>query len=413
MARAGSDDVYYSGRDERMNDFPVQTQESTPASRPDDYSTQPAQNTYQGSSQPAFDRDNQTNSYNDNQNAQGGYTTSDGRNQVGSSYSQDGSGNSYVTNNYYYDDEDYYDYAYSARIRRFYHPYGWSYYDPFYTNLYWYDSNPFSWGVSLYCTYNWWNPRPVIGCGWGGGFGLGYGYGPGIYNPYWNTGWGWNNGWGWNSGWGWNGGYWNGYNQGYWNGYYAGLYNGTFNPYYFNSFDNHSYYYGPRGGRNGVAANTPGYRGGRTGSVGELYGRTLYSEEKRSLNNTGVSDGDYAMGRPKRDIRSLDSQLTPAGRDGRSSGAAETVQPRGGGKGNGSVGEPGRGNTTIPGSTNNPRGNSGDAYTPRETTLVMVKGITLQVTFAIPVRIPILHHRRDQQTKLLKATTRINHVVMM
>ena len=42
-------------------------------------------------------------------------------------------GTTYVTNNYY-DSDDYYDYAYTARLRRFYHPYGWGYYDSYYTN---------------------------------------------------------------------------------------------------------------------------------------------------------------------------------------------------------------------------------------------------------------------------------------
>ncbi|MFM9056572.1 MAG: hypothetical protein ACKOQY_07785, partial [Bacteroidota bacterium] len=72
MARTGSDDVYYSGRDERMNDYPVQTQETNPTSRPEDYSSQPAQNTYQGAGQPAFEQDNQNNQFSFNQNSQGG-----------------------------------------------------------------------------------------------------------------------------------------------------------------------------------------------------------------------------------------------------------------------------------------------------------------------------------------------------
>ena len=69
----------------------------------------------------------------------------------------DGGGTTYVTNNYYYDSDDYYDYAYTARIRRFHSPtyYSWSYYDPYYTNLYWYDCYPGNWGVSIYLGYDW------------------------------------------------------------------------------------------------------------------------------------------------------------------------------------------------------------------------------------------------------------------
>lgn len=58
-----------------------------------------------------------------------------------------------------YDEDDYYDYAYSARIRRFHSPNIWSsYYDDFYTNLYWYNYNPMSWGTSIYLGYSWWYP---------------------------------------------------------------------------------------------------------------------------------------------------------------------------------------------------------------------------------------------------------------
>ena len=42
-----------------------------------------------------------------------------------------------------YDESDYYDYAYTARIRRFDNPViGVGYYDDYYTNMYWYTYNP-------------------------------------------------------------------------------------------------------------------------------------------------------------------------------------------------------------------------------------------------------------------------------
>ncbi|HOW32536.1 MAG TPA: hypothetical protein PLP88_13310, partial [Bacteroidales bacterium] len=66
-------------------------------------------------------------------------------------------GDTYITNNYYSD--DYYDYAYAARLRRFHnHNYYNSYYSDWYTNMYWYDYNPFSWGTSIYLGYNFWYP---------------------------------------------------------------------------------------------------------------------------------------------------------------------------------------------------------------------------------------------------------------
>ena len=70
-----------------------------------------------------------------------------------------GSGNTYI-NNYYYDEDDYYDYYYTSRIRRFHTDLncGWGYYDPYFTNLYWYDYCPSSWGVSIYLGYDWWWP---------------------------------------------------------------------------------------------------------------------------------------------------------------------------------------------------------------------------------------------------------------
>ena len=53
-----------------------------------------------------------------------------------------------------YSDEDYYDYAYTARLRRFYRPMvGAGYYDDYYTNMYWYTYNPDYWGVSIYLGY--------------------------------------------------------------------------------------------------------------------------------------------------------------------------------------------------------------------------------------------------------------------
>ena len=81
------------------------------------------------------------------------------------------SGDTYVTNNNTYtssySDDDYYDYAYAARIRRFNSPYynTWSYYDPYYTNMYYYNYNPYYFGTSIYSTYSWWAPTVTVGWG--------------------------------------------------------------------------------------------------------------------------------------------------------------------------------------------------------------------------------------------------------
>ena len=138
----------------------------------------------------------------------------------------DESGNAYT--NYY--QEDMYDYFWALRIRRFYRPaFGYGYYDSFYTNMYWYNYDPFTYGAS-----------PYTGWGWSG-----------FYNP-WYRPWGYDM-WGWNSwgpgpgmGWGYQpypyGGW--GYGQGHWNGYG--------NTYVQNS----GAYYGHRGGSNQSAGNS-------------------------------------------------------------------------------------------------------------------------------------------------------------
>jgi len=166
---------------------------------------------------------------------EGGYQGN--QNATTQSYT-DSTGNTYVTNNYYGDYYEDSDYAYASRINRFHRYNTWNYYDPFYTNMYWYNYDPYFYGVSIYSScwpsYNWY---------WGNNWGWNWG---------WNYGWGWNNmyganyygGWGWNYGWGWNNPYWNGYNNGYWNGFNDGLAYGG----YYNTFDSNSgIYYGHRG----------------------------------------------------------------------------------------------------------------------------------------------------------------------
>jgi len=125
---------------------------------------------------------------------------------------QDEGGNTYITNNYY---DDYYDYSYSARIRRFDDDWDFPYYSSYYTSRYWYSYDPWDWDFSIYLGYPWW------------GIGYYYGYRPFYhYRPYyWGSYW---------SGYDW--GYYDGYYDGYWDGYYAGNYD-YYTPYYYNSYD--------------------------------------------------------------------------------------------------------------------------------------------------------------------------------
>jgi hypothetical protein len=131
--------------------------------------------------------------------------------------------------------QDYYDYSYTSRMRRFNTPDNtWGYYDPYYTNYYWFNpSNTSYFGHSVYSTYNWWGPN----------------FGNNYNSYYWRsesypaTTEGWNNPWRKKEGWshpyhpyafnGWNNARLN--NGNLWN---TGL---GFTNMYYNSFDNNCY----------------------------------------------------------------------------------------------------------------------------------------------------------------------------
>jgi hypothetical protein len=162
-----------------------------------------------------------------------------------------------------YNNDDYYDYAYSARLRRFHNPYSYdNYYDDYYTNSYWYDSNPWNWGTSIYMGYNWWGPS------------FSFGYNPWYMNPY--NSWGYGGSYGYGYGYGMDygyGSYWSGYNHGYWNGYYDGQ--------YYNSYDGNSFYYGHRGsvGSSGSIARVDNR------SFGEKYEARLSGRPNSTIEN--------------------------------------------------------------------------------------------------------------------------------
>ncbi|PID88764.1 MAG: hypothetical protein CSB02_01045, partial [Bacteroidia bacterium] len=151
----------------------------------------------------------------------------------------------------YYEDEPY-DYSYSARIKRFHNPIdGCGYYDSYYTNRYWYDYDPFSWGSSIYIVSG--SPFPY--------------YSPSAHF-YWSYNWGWSNpywGWGYSYSpyyWGWgyhHYPYYSGWGLGsvYWAGYWDGYHDSFYYPggYYHNPKDVNGYYYGHRGGGNTYGLN--------------------------------------------------------------------------------------------------------------------------------------------------------------
>jgi hypothetical protein len=307
---SSSDDVYFSSKDAK-----AEAEANEKKRTQSDYTPAPSQSS--GVSNDAVQQGN------------GDYF--DPNAQRTTTQTTDGSGNTYITNNYNSDFnyDDYYDYAYSSRIRRFHSSnVAWSYYDPFFTNVYYYDYDPFFWGNSIYLGYSWWAPvnNTVV---WGGGPAYGGWYNP-YYRPwiytnswyygncggwwntpnYWGSGWGFNygygyggNGWGyggwgrpWGSqyGWGYNNGYWNGYNNGYWHGYNQGLNNS----FYYNSLDANTYYYGPRnsssatGGynRKSFSENYEGVVAKETGSYNR-FTPVASVDRPAGYNNGGLSSG--------------------------------------------------------------------------------------------------------------------------
>ena len=129
-------------------------------------------------------------------------------------------GNTYITNNYYgdytnYSEEDYYDYAYAARIKRFHRSNVAvvDYYNDYYTNMYWYTYDPMFWGVSIYTTYSWWYPSYYYRSGWYVG-----------------------------TSWGWGGYYWGSYWGGYWGYPYYGYYPSVYSSWHHHHHCHHSGY---------------------------------------------------------------------------------------------------------------------------------------------------------------------------
>ena len=118
-----------------------------------------------------------------------------------------------------YSSDDYYDYQYSSRLRRFHSPgFGFSYYNNYYTNSFWYSSNPLHCGVSIYYGYNFWDPYYYDP------FYYNYAYSS-YYHPFYNH-------------------HYHHGHHGYYGHYYGLLAHGY--PTYYNSYDNNSIYYGPR-----------------------------------------------------------------------------------------------------------------------------------------------------------------------
>jgi len=221
----------------------------------------------------------------------------------------------YTSSSFNYD--DYYDYGYSARIRRFQNGYFGDYYNDYYTNRYWYDMNPGYWGSSIYSSYGF-SPYNSY---WGNsGFGFEFGFSPygsfyssfyGMFDPYFTPYYG----------------YGLGYNYygGYWGGYgYGGLYGGGYGyggGGYANNLDYNSRYYGPRrgGSTNGPTSTEKstqryGFAAGGSGGGGQIPTSVNGTRNGRETNavNSGVPIGGQKA--------AFDAATMPAGQNGREKG---------------------------------------------------------------------------------------------
>ncbi|MGE0568207.1 MAG: hypothetical protein AB7O73_09675, partial [Bacteroidia bacterium] len=155
----------------------------------------------------------------------------------------------------HYESDDYYDYEYASRLKRFHNPvYGTGYYDNYYTDSYWYNQNPSYCGNSIYSSYNWWMPSTQFGYysnGFYTGIGNNYPYNNGYYNPYFNQ-----------------------FNYGYQPNYYYG--SPWYNPYYYNGYS--PYYSGNNWGYyNSLDKNSNYTYAPRKGAIGGNSPRSSYA----------------------------------------------------------------------------------------------------------------------------------------
>jgi hypothetical protein len=256
QAKAPYDDVYYSSRDlpTTSSEKVVVAQSQVPVAT--DYTSSKNQVNNNDVSQSADNQVSGATEYTNYEDQPGG--------AVSESYTEPG-GDTYINNNYY---DNYYDYAYASRLRRFHSNYFMdSYYNDYYSNMYFYDYNPWSWGTSIYFNSGWYSPSFGMSFGWGW---PSYSYGLG-YPSY--------------------GSYWSGYYDGYYDGYWAGNSN---QGWYSNDGGGHNngYYYGHRGqsgfiGGSSNGRDNVGFRDqkpGRNGDPGD-------SEHNRGygLGNTSIA----------------------------------------------------------------------------------------------------------------------------
>jgi uncharacterized membrane protein YgcG len=215
-------------------------------------------------------------------------------------------GSNQVTNYYFFDSP--HDYYYASRIRRFHRNYAMmGFYDPFFTDMYWYNYNPHYYGMNIYMGYD-----PF--------------YFPGSYYSWGYRPWGWAHygyGWGYGSRWG---NYWSGHNYGYWDGYHSGYWYGSggYGRYSY-QIPTEQYVFGARRPSDTVTGfgtrGTGRYIGNTSTKIGEQPVGAGSASRPGRFGTTGNTDGSAVnSGRP--------ASATPGNRRGTLDGDARGEQGR-------------------------------------------------------------------------------------
>jgi len=252
QAKAPYDDVYYSSRDlpAAASTKVIVTQAQVPVAS--DYNPSNNREDSQDTTQQSDNQATGTTEYSNYNDEPSG--------AVSESYTEPG-GDTYISN--YYD--NYYDYAYASRLRRFHsNSFMDSYYNDYYSNMYFYDYNPWSWGTSIYFNSGWYSPS----------FGMNFEWGWPSYSY----------GWGYPS----YGNYWSGYYDGYYDGYWAG--NGN-HGWYSNDgggYNNGNYYYGHRG--------QSGFSGGSSNGRNDIAPRDQKSGQDVNPRDNPENSRGYGIG---------------------------------------------------------------------------------------------------------------------
>ena len=191
-----------------------------------------------------------------------------------------------------YNQDDYYDYQYASRVRRFNQPInGAGYYDNYYTNQYYYNQNASCYGSSIYSTYGYMPSNQFYN--YSNGLSMSFGYGNG-YNHFNNTPYSYcGNTYGNYNSYG-NNNYYgnNAYNPYGYNNFYGNNY-GTINNYYGNNYNNNNGGWGYLNGQdpnsnyaamyNGPRGSNGGNNGGRSSSAGMAVPEDLQYKAKNDF----------------------------------------------------------------------------------------------------------------------------------